>query len=298
MYELTKAVIKRPVTVIVTLVGLVLFSIVSVRSMDMKLMPDINVPMMVVSAVYPGASPEEVDKNVIEKIRESCSTIADMKKTITQSYENYGMVLFQFNYGADMDQAREDIRAKLDLIQSELPDDVETPTIIEMDFDAMDDMELSVSSGTEGVDVLKLVQDELDPQLHKAAAMADMTVTGGNETYIAVRIIPEYATQYGVNATSLVTAIRSLNYSMPAGTVSYGDQTLNMETTVEYNELDRIRQIPITTARGTTIHLQDVANVSYGVMEKTEIYGNVRNAFPSDQKDRGGFYGSPSGREH
>lgn len=271
MFELTKAVIKRPVTVIVTLVGLVLFSIVSVRSMDMKLMPDINIPMMVVAATYPGASPEEVDKNVIDKIRESCSTIADMKKTITQSYENYGMVLFQFNYGADMDQAREDIRAKLDLVQNELPDDVKTPTIIEMDFDAMDDMTLSISSKSEGVDVLKLVQDELDPQLHKAAAMADMTVTGGDETYIAVRIIPEYATQYGVNATTLVTAIKSLNYSMPAGNVSYGDQTLNMETSVEYNTLERIRQIPITTARGTTIHLQDIANVSYGISEKTEL---------------------------
>ncbi|MBP3295779.1 MAG: efflux RND transporter permease subunit [Lachnospiraceae bacterium] len=271
MFELTHAVIKRPVTVIVTLVGLVLFSIVSVRSMDMKLMPDINIPMMVVAATYPGASPEEVDKNVIDKIRESCSTIADMKKTITQSYENYGMVLFQFNYGADMDQAREDIRAKLDLVQNELPDDVKTPTIIEMDFDAMDDMTLSISSKSEGVDVLKLVQDELDPQLHKAAAMADMTVTGGDETYIAVRIIPEYATQYGVNATTLVTAIKSLNYSMPAGNVSYGDQTLNMETSVEYNTLEKIRQIPITTARGTTIHLQDIANVSYGISEKTEL---------------------------
>ena len=271
MFELTKAVIKRPVTVIVTLVGLVLFSIISVRSMDMKLMPDINIPMMVVAATYPGASPEEVDKNVIDKIRESCSTIADMKKTITQSYENYGMVLFQFNYGADMDQAREDIRAKLDLVQNDLPDDVKTPTIIEMDFDAMDDMTLSVSSKSEGVDVLKLVQDELDPQLHKAAAMADMTVTGGDESYIAVRIIPEYATQYGVNATTLVTAIKSLNYSMPAGNVSYGDQTLNMETSVEYNTLEKIRQIPITTARGTTIHLQDIANVSYGISEKTEL---------------------------
>ena len=271
MFELTKAVIKRPVTVIVTLVGLVLFSIISVRSMDMKLMPDINIPMMVVAATYPGASPEEVDKNVIDKIRESCSTIADMKKTITQSYENYGMVLFQFNYGADMDQAREDIRAKLDLVQNDLPDDVKTPTIIEMDFDAMDDMTLSVSSKSEGLDVLKLVQDELDPQLHKAAAMADMTVTGGDESYIAVRIIPEYATQYGVNATTLVTAIKSLNYSMPAGNVSYGDQTLNMETSVEYNTLEKIRQIPITTARGTTIHLQDIANVSYGISEKTEL---------------------------
>ena len=164
MFELTKAVIKRPVTVIVTLVGLVLFSIVSVRSMDMKLMPDINIPMMVVAATYPGASPEEVDKNVIDKIRESCSTIADMKKTITQSYENYGMVLFQVNYGADMDPASEDIRAKLDLVQNDPPDDVKTPTIIEMDFDAMDDMTLSISSKSEGVDVLKLVQDELDPQ--------------------------------------------------------------------------------------------------------------------------------------
>lgn len=271
MFALTKAVIKRPVTVIVTLVGLVLFSIISVRSMDMKLMPDINIPMMIVVATYPGASPEEVDKNVIEKIREDCSTIADMKKTITQSYENYGMVLFQFNYGADMDQAREDIRGKLDVVMDELPDDVKMPTIIEMDFDSMDDMTLSVSSGTEGADMLKLVNDELVPQLHKSAALADMTVTGGNETYVAVRIIPEYAAQYGVNATSLVTAIRSLNYSMPAGNVSYGDQTLNMETSVQYNDLERIRQIPITTARGTTIHLQDVANVSYGVLEKTGL---------------------------
>ena len=118
---------------------------------------------------------------------------------------------------------------------------------------------------------LKLVKDKLDPELHKAAAMADMTVTGGDETYIAVRIIPEYATQYGVNATTLVTAIKSLNYSMPAGNVSYGDQTLNMETSVEYNTLEKIRQIPITTARGQTIHLYDIANVSYGISEKTEL---------------------------
>ena len=271
MERLTKMVIKRPVTVIVTLIGLVLFAIVSVRSMALKLMPDINIPMMVVMATYPGASPEEVDENVIEKIRESCSTIGDLKKTITQSYDSYGMVLFQFNYGADMDQAREDIRAQLDRIKRDLPEGVEDPTIIEMDFDAMDDMELSVSAKSEGTDVLKLVNDKLDPELHKAAAMADMTITGGTESYIAVRIIPEYAAQYGVNAASIAAAIKAMNYTMPAGTVSYGDQTLNMESTVKYNDLEKIRQIPITTSKGQTIHLYDIANVSYGASKKTQL---------------------------
>ena len=271
MYRLTKMVIKRPVTVIVTLIGLVLFAIVSVRSMDLKLMPDINIPMMIVTATYPGASPEEVDENVIEKIRESCSTIGDLKKTITYSYDSYGYVLFQFNYGADMDQAREDIRAQLDRIMRDMPEGVENPTIIEMDFDAMDDMELSVSAKSEGTDVLKLVNDKLDPELHKAAAMADMTVTGGTESYIAVRIIPEYAAQYGVNASTLAAAIKAMNYTMPAGTVSYGDQTLNMESTVKYNDLEKIRQIPITTAKGQTIHLYDIADVSYGASDKTQL---------------------------
>ncbi|MBR1471380.1 MAG: efflux RND transporter permease subunit, partial [Lachnospiraceae bacterium] len=271
MDKITKAAIRRPVTVIVVLMGLVLFGVVSVRSMALKLMPDINVPMMVVVATYPGASPEEVDENVMDKIRASCSSIPDLKKTIMQSYENYGMVMFQFNYGTDLKEAHDNIRNQIDFIINDLPEKTGTPTIVEMDFEAIDDMQLSLTTESDDADLLKLVEGKLEPQLRKAGSLADISITGGDETYVAVRIIPEYASQYGVNAASLVAAIQSMNYSMPAGSVSYGNQTLNMESAVHYNELEEIRQIPITTARGQTIHLYDIAEVTYGVTDKTEL---------------------------
>ena len=271
MHRLTKAVIERPVTVIVTLVGLVLFSILSVRSMSLKLMPDMSLPMVVVVGTYTGASPEEVDENLIEKIRESCATLSGLKRSQAQSNENYGMLMLQFDYGTDMDDTINDIRNKLDSIDSDLPDAAGKPTIIEMDMDAMDDFMMSIYSDSDDMDLLKLVEDTLEPQLRRSSALADISVTGGEESYIAVRMVPEYMQQYGVTSASLVAGIQAMNFMMPAGSFSYGDQYVNMETQVHYNELEEIRQIPITTARGQTIHLEDVADVSYGISDSSSI---------------------------
>lgn len=271
MHKITKAAINRPVTVIVTLLALIVFGVVSIRGMSLKLMPDINIPMMVVMTTYPGASPEEVDENVTEKIRESCSTISGLKKTIMQSYENYGVIVFQFNYGTDLDQAHDDIRAKIDLILDDLPDKAGNPVIMEMDFEAFDDMQLAVTTDVEDSDLLNIIEDKLEPQLRRANALADVTITGGDEKYIAVRIIPEYAQQYGVTQAALVAAITGVNFSMPAGNVEYGNQTLNMESATHFNDLEKIREIPILTSRGNVIHLGDIADVQYGISDRTEI---------------------------
>ncbi|MCR5599032.1 MAG: efflux RND transporter permease subunit [Lachnospiraceae bacterium] len=271
MHRLTKAVIERPVTVIVTLVGLVLFSIISVRNMNLKLMPDMSLPMVVVVGTYTGASPEEVDENLIEKIRESCATLSGLKRSQAQSSENYGLLMMQFDYGVNMDDTINDIRNKLDAIDSELPDAAGKPTIIEMDMDSMDDFSMSLYSDSEDLDLLKLVNDTLEPQLRRSSALADITVNGGDESYIAIRMVPEYMQQYGVTSASLVAGIQSMNFMMPAGSFAYGNQHINMETQVHYNELEEIRQIPITTARGQTIHLEDVADVSYGISESSSV---------------------------
>ena len=271
MHRITKAAINRPVTVIVTLLALIVFGIVSIRGMSLKLMPDINIPMMVVMTTYPGASPEEVDENVTEKIRESCSTISGLKKTIMQSYENYGVIIFQFNYGTDLDEAHEDLRSKIDLVEDELPEKAGKPVIMEMDFDAFDDMQLAVTTDVEDSDLLNIIEDKLEPQLRHANALADVSITGGDEKYIAVRIIPEYAQQYGVSQSALVSAITGVNFSMPAGNVEYGNQMLNMESATHYNTLEKIREIPIQTSRGKVIHLGDIADVQFGISNQTEL---------------------------
>ena len=271
MKYITKAAINRPVTIIVTLVALILFALVSVSDMALQLMPDINIPMLVLVDTYPGASPEEVDRNVMEKLREACSNISGLKKTQTSSSESYGTLVLQFDYGTDISKAHDDIRSKIDLIKSDLPEDATEPTIIELDVNSIDDMTLSVSTDSMDTDLLNLVNERLKPRLERSSALADISVSGGDERYIAVRIIPEYAEQYGISASGIVSAITAVNYSIPAGSVSYGNQTLNMETEVRYEDIERLKQVPVATSKGQTIHLQDVCNISYGISDKTGL---------------------------
>ena len=271
MKYLTKAAINRPVTIIVTLLGMILFALFSISDMALQLMPDINVPMLVIVDTYPGASPEEVDQNLMEKLRETCSNISGLKETQTSSRESYGTLVLQFDYGTDISEAHDDIRSKIDLIKSDLPEDAADPTIIELDVNSLDDMTLSVSTASMDTDLLNLVNETLKPRLQRSSALADISVNGGDEKYIAVRIIPEYAEQYGIGASAIVSAITAVNYSIPAGTVSYGNQTLNMETEVRYEEIEELKQVPIATSKGQTIHLEDVCNISYGISDRTGL---------------------------
>lgn len=271
MKHLTKTALNRPVAVIVILAGLILFSIVSISGMPLKLMPDINFPVMVVYATYPGASPEEVDENVMEKILDACSNISGLKKTQTMSYENYGVLVMQFNYGTDTSKAHDDVRSKLETIANDLPEKTDDPTILEVEMDAFDDMTLSVSTESKDLDLLNLINQKLEPQLRRAAALADISITGGDEKYISIQLIPEYASQYGISPSSVVAAITAVNYSIPAGSVAYGDQKLNMETEVRFDDIEKLRQVPITTARGSVIHLYDVCNIDYAIKGKTSL---------------------------
>ncbi len=271
MKHLTKTALNRPVAAVVILAGLILFSIVSITGMPLKLMPDINFPVMVVYATYPGASPEEVDENVMEKILDACSNISGLKKTQTTSYENYGALVMQFNYGTDISKAHDDIRSRLERIANSLPENVDNPTILEVETDALDDMTLSVSTESKDLDLLNLINQKLEPQLRRAAALADISITGGDEKYISIRLIPEYASQYGISPSSVVAAITAVNYSIPAGSVAYGDQKLNMETEVRYDDIEKLKQVPITTQRGSVIHLYDVCNIDYGITDKSTL---------------------------
>ena len=271
MKYITKAAINRPVTIIVTLVAMILFALVSITDMSLQLMPDINIPMLVLVDTYPGASPEEVDRNVMEKLREACANTSGLKKTQTSSSESYGTLVLQFDYGTDIAKAHDDIRSKLELVKSELPEDATDPTIIELDVNSLDDMTLSVSTESMDTDLLNLVNEILKPRLQRSSALADISITGGDEKYIAVRIIPEYANQYGISASGIVSAITAVNYSIPAGSVSYGNQTLNMETEVRYEDIERLKKVPIATSKGQTIHLEDICDIGYGISDRTGL---------------------------
>lgn len=277
MNKLTKTVLQRPVAALVIVASLIIFGISSITGMNLQLTPDMDMPVMLVMTVYPQAGPEDVERLVTEKIEDGCGTISGLDNVYSQSQENMSMVMFSFEYGTDMDDAFIDMQEAVERVKRNLPDDAEDPTIIALDMNAADVMTLSVDSKDENVDVLSYVEDTVEDELKKISDVADLTVSGGNEQYISVELVPELLQQYKMNISSVAQTVANANYTIPAGTADYGNQSLNVSSKIEYKTPAELATIPLETASGQVIHLSDIANIHYAV-KAPESYSRFNQA--------------------
>ena len=261
MKSLIKTTLNRPIAVIVIIAGLIIFGIGSVAGMSLQLIPDMEMPMVMIRTIYPMAGPEDVERLVTGKIEDGCGSLSGLDTTYSYSMENISIVLLQFEYGTDTDDAYMDVREALDIVKPNLPEEANDPVVATMDFNAAAVMQLSVNSDTE--DVSKFVEETLTPELDKISTITQVDVSGGQEDYISIELIPENLKQYNVSVNTVATTVGSANFTYPAGSAQHGDQQVDISSRVEYKTPEELRQIPISTATGQTIHLSDVANVHY-----------------------------------
>ena len=265
---LTKAVLKRPVTTVLVILCLIVFGLMSVFSSTTELMPEMDMPMMVIVGVYPGASPDDVTELVTKPVEDAVGTLSGIDGVTSYSAENMSLVLLEYEYGTDMDQAYDDLKKQIDIL--DLPDDVETPSVISFNINNTASMMLSVNN-SEAANLYNYVNNELVPELERLSSVANVEVSGGQEQYIQVEIIPEKLNQYHLSMNSLVTALASSSLSYPAGSAQVGTQDLSVTTGQEFDTVDSLKSIPITVGSGDIIYLEDVANVGYALDEASAI---------------------------
>ena len=143
--NLTKTALKRPVSCVLIVVALVVFSISSLLGFKLELTPSMELPMLIVVAMYPGADPETVDELVTKVIEDAGSSLSGVEDVTAISIENMCQVLFQYEYGVDIDECYADLRSALDTASLSLPEDVDTPTVIEMNMNSMPNMYISAT---------------------------------------------------------------------------------------------------------------------------------------------------------
>ncbi len=267
---LTKKVLQRPVTTVLVVLCLIVFGLSSVLSSQLELIPEMDMPMLIVSAVYPGASPDDVDELVISKIEDEIGTLSGVDSITSMSSENYGLVLIQYDYDQDIDKAYDDLKKKIDGIQSDLPDDVDTPTIIEMDINSTASITLAVNN--DSVDNLyNYVNDEVVPEIEKLTSVASVDVAGGQEAYIKAELIPEKLSQYHLSMSSVVAALKTADFSMPIGSTDVGNKSLSVTSGSTFDTMELLKKIPITLGNGNIIYMEDVANIYSTVQDKDSI---------------------------
>lgn len=268
--NLTKLALKRPVSCMLAILALAVFGISSIFGFKLQLIPDMEMPMLIVMATYPGADPASVDELVVSVIEDAGSSLSGVDSTTTMSYENYGMVLFTYEYGVDISECHDDLRAALEVAKMNLPEDAGDPTIIEMNINSMDCMTISATEVGD-VDLLKVVNESVVPELESISGVAQVTVNGGSEEYIRVELNETLMNQYGLTMSSVSQYLGAVDFSYPAGSVTQGRQDISITTSMEYDTVQKLKEVPLMTATGQVITLQDVANVSMATKDAETI---------------------------
>ncbi|MDO4327912.1 MAG: efflux RND transporter permease subunit [Lachnospiraceae bacterium] len=258
---ITKFVLKRPVTAVLSILCLIVFGFQSLSGMSMELTPDMDMSMMIIFTTYSGASPEDVNELITKPLEDAVGTLSGLDSISSTSSEGSSMIMLEYEYGTDMDEAYDDLKKKVDQVSNmELPDDVDTPTIIEMNSNSGSDISLVVDHP--GKDSLyNYVNNDIIPEFEKLSDVAEVSIRGGSEEYIRIELIEEKVKQYGLTMSSIASDIAASDVSYPAGNTTVGSQELSLSTKMNYDTEESLKDIPLTTSSNDIVYLADVANI-------------------------------------
>lgn len=260
MNGLTRFVLKRPITTLMAVLCLIVFGYTSVTSMSLENIPDMEMPVLMVMTTYSGASPEDVNEIITKPIEDQVGTLSGLKSVTSNSSEGSSMVMLEYEYGTDTDEAYDDLKKKVDLVKNSLPDSAGDPMIMEMDMNSMPCVTLSIDN-TSQENLYSYVEDKIQPEFEKIAQVADVSVRGGSDEYIKIQIIPEKLSQYKMTMASVAADIAAADISYPSGDTQVGSLKLSVSTRTTYDTVDLLKEIPLTSADGSTVYLEDVADV-------------------------------------
>ncbi len=269
---ITKFVLKRPVTVIMTLLCLLVFGISSVFDASLEQMPEMETPMMTIMARYEGAGPEDISGLVTEPIEDAVSTLEGVKSISSSSSDGSARIMLEYDYGTDMDEAYSELTKKMSSLERQLPEDMDTPTVMEMSQNAGTSMMLSISHKTE-TDLYSYAEQQIVPELEKIASVASVEAMGGTSEYIQVELNREKMDQYKVTMSQISSAIQNANVSSPSGDTVSGNLELSVTTSLETSDIEELKNVPVTTSAGEIVLLQDVADIH---TEEEEMGGTSR----------------------
>lgn len=269
--SITELAIKRPSLIVVIFSVLGFLGILSYSKLNYELMPKFSIPVVTVMTTYPGASPEEVESSVTKKLEDALSSVENLDQIKSTSMENVSLIVLQLKNDSDPDVALQEAQRKVNAVLSTLPEEILSPSLGKFSFDEMPVMNVGVTAKMPPTELYSLVKDDIAPQLAKIEGAAQVTMVGGEEREINVKVNREAAENFGVSILQITNAIRGGNLEVPTGKIKSDEGQALVRLQGKYKNLDEIRNLIITTDKETNspIRVKDLAVVSDGAKEIT-----------------------------
>jgi hydrophobic/amphiphilic exporter-1 (mainly G- bacteria), HAE1 family len=260
--KLAEISIKRPTLVIVLFTVLILGGLLSYSLLNYELLPKFAPSVVAVTTIYPGASPSEVENTVSKKIEETVSSMENIKKIETRSYESVSSVVITLKSGTDVDYALNDAQRRINAVLKDLPDDIEPPSLNKFSLDDLPIMTLSATGSMDEAAFYDLMDKRIAPVLSRVEGVAKVNLIGGQEREIQVSVDAKKLEGYGLSLLQVQNAILSSNLDFPTGSVQTREQDVLIRLSGKYRSVDELRNLVVATGRtGAQVRLSEVADV-------------------------------------
>ncbi len=264
--------IKRPVTTIMFVSVFVVLGIFSFFNLKLDKQPKVDFPFVVVSLVYPGSTPLEMETSVINKIEDALSELSEVKKIRSHSYENAGFVMIEFLLSSDTNTKLIEVKEKVDSLLNQLPDGMKKPVVAKFDPFVESIVDLALSSETlSKKELYELADTTLKEQTLAIKGVANIELFGGEKRQINLSLDPMLMREHYVALEDVIGQIKLKNKNIPGGVLESGDKSFNVRFVSEFESLEDIGNMLLTTRNGDTIPLHAIATIEDGIKKVDKI---------------------------
>jgi HAE1 family hydrophobic/amphiphilic exporter-1 len=254
--------IKRPIVTIVTMVALLIFGTFSLLTTDVDEFPQISMPVVFVAIPYPGASPDQVEREVVDRIEEQIGAISGLDKMNSTSLDGYATIIVQFKFGKDPAEAAQDIRDAISAVRADLPVEMKEPIIRKFDPNDLPVVSLTLSSKVMGPNELSILADPgITKQLRAIPGVAQVNVVGNVDREISVDVQPDRMQAAGVSVAQVVSAIQAQNLAAPVGRINSAMDERSIRLKGRLDDPEQFLNLVVAQRNGHIIRLGDVATV-------------------------------------
>ena len=264
------AAVKRPIMTTLCFITVIILGLFSLAKLPIDLYPDIDTNTIMVITIYPGASASDIEQNVTKPLENTLNSVEHLKHITSQSRENTSVVTLEFEYGYDIDVLTNDVRDKLDMVESSLPDDCENPIIFKFSTDMIPICLLSVSAKESMAGLYKILDDNIANPLARVDGVGSVSISGAPKREIHVYVDPARLEAYNLSVETISAIIQSENRNVPGGSFDVGSNTYALRVQGEFDDSSQLANLPVGSYNGRIVYLHDVARVDDSLEERTQ----------------------------
>ncbi|MGB3542789.1 efflux RND transporter permease subunit [Rubrivirga sp.] len=266
--QITNLAINNRTAIVVLTIALTIGGLISYVALPKESQPQIEFATIVVTTIYPGASPDDVESIITQEVERELSSVDGLDDLTSTSTEGVSTVIAEFFPDKDIDQANQDVREAVDIAKTEFPSDVEEPIVSEIDF--ADFPVVTVNLLTDGsLTALRETAEDLQDDIEGVPGVSEVDLLGGLEREVQVNVDLAALQGYNLSINDLVDAVRTENTNIPGGSIDVGPENYLVRVNGEFEDPSEIEDFVVASPGGTPVYVRDIADVEFGYKDRS-----------------------------